>query len=91
MLYKGEEKKETETVRSLFLAGDMQVWRLKAAAVAAAEVVEAYSVLGGSRPEASLTSICLPSRQYAISSTGRSCGFFHAPNTGGESDVEIFK
>lgn len=79
---KKKNRKETETVRSLFLAGDVQVWRLKAAAVAAtaaAEAVEAYSVLGGSRPEFSLTSVRLPSRQYAISSTGRSCGFLTLP------------
>lgn len=75
----GKKREETETVRSLFLAGDMQVWRLKAAAVAAAAEVEGYSVLGGGRPEACLTSICLPSRQYAISSTGRSCGFLTLP------------
>lgn len=61
MLYKGEGKKskETETVRSLFLAGDVQVWRLK---VAAAEVVveaEAYSVLGGSDYQVCLLDIHL--------------------------------
>lgn len=47
---KKKKKKETETVRSLFLAGDVQVWHLKAAsgaATAVAEVVEAFSVLGG--------------------------------------------
>lgn len=51
---KKKRKNETETVRSLFLVGGVQVCRLKAAEVAATPAVEANSVLGGSNSQVGL-------------------------------------